>query len=256
MAAGSAAPPIRLEGVTKSFRGREGDLVPALEGVSLDVPSGAIGCIVGPTGCGKTTLLRLAAGLEAPDAGRIEVGGGAKGQAPLLGYLTQGHTLFPWLTAGENVALPLRLRGLDARTASERSREVLANLGLAPHADLYPYELSGGMQQRAALGRLLASETACWLLDEPFGALDEKTRHHLQDLLLALAAARGITVLFVTHAIDEAVYLADREHVLSAAPGRVVATLDLPEGRPRDRLSHAFSGHLESIRRTLKEAIG
>jgi NitT/TauT family transport system ATP-binding protein len=112
------------------------------------------------------------------------------------------------------------------------------------------------MQQRAALGRLLVSEAACWLLDEPFGALDEKTRHHLQDLLLALAASRGITVLFVTHAIDEAVYLADRVHVLSAAPGRVVATLDLPEGRPRDRLSHAFSGHLESIRRTLEEAIG
>jgi ABC-type nitrate/sulfonate/bicarbonate transport system ATPase subunit len=123
MAAGSAAPPIRLEGVTKSFRGREGDLVPAVEGVSLDVPSGAIGCIVGPTGCGKTTLLRLAAGLETPDAGRIEVSRwGARGQAPPLGYLTQGHTLFPWLTAGENVALPLRLRGLDARTASERSR--------------------------------------------------------------------------------------------------------------------------------------
>ena len=256
MAAGPAAPPIRLEGVTKSFRGREGDLVPAVEGVSLDVPPGSIGCIVGPTGCGKTTLLRLAAGLETPDAGRIEVSRGeAKGQARPLGYLTQGHTLFPWLTAGENVALPLRLRGLDARAAGERSREILETLGLAPHAGLYPYELSGGMQQRAALGRLLASEAACWLLDEPFGALDEKTRHHVQDLLLALAAARGITVLFVTHAIDEAVYLADRVHVLSAAPGRVVATLDLPEARPRDRLSDSFAGHLESIRRTLEEAI-
>ena len=247
---------ILLEGVSKSFRGRDGAVVRAVEGVSLAVPTGAVGCIVGPTGCGKTTILRLAAGLEQPDAGKIEVRcGGPGGQAAPLGYLTQAHTLLPWLTAGENVALPLRLRGVDARAAAARGREILAALGLAGHAGLYPYELSGGMQQRAALGRLLASDAACWLLDEPFGALDERTRHHLQDLLLALVAERGTTVLFVTHAIDEAVYLADRVHVLSAGPGKVVESQDVTEPRPRDRLAAGFGRRLEAIRTRLEEAI-
>jgi NitT/TauT family transport system ATP-binding protein len=199
----------------------------------------------------------MAAGLEEPDRGRIAVPGvhGGGGGESSIGLLTQQHTLFPWLTTLENVALPLRIRGEAAAAAHGRCRPILDSLGLGDSADRYPYELSGGMQQRAAMGRLLASSASCWLLDEPFTALDERTRHRLQDLLIELVAAREIAVLFVTHAIDEAVYLADRVHVFSAAPGRIVATLELPDARPRDRLSAAFAGHLESIRRTLEEAI-
>ena len=255
VSAGSGS--ILLEGVAKSFVSREGGRVRAVEEVSLAVSAGTICCLVGPTGCGKTTILRIAAGLEEPDRGRVLVqgaNGDGVGESP-VGLLAQQHTLLPWMTTLENVALPLRIRGESAAVARGRCRPILESLGLGDSADRYPYELSGGMQQRAAMGRLLASSARCWLLDEPFNALDERTRQRLQDLLIELAAAREIAVLFVTHAIDEAVYLADRVHVLSAAPGRVVATLDLPEGRPRDRLSPSFAGHLESIRRTLEEAI-
>lgn len=252
----AAGPRIVLEGVSKSFRGREGDLVHAVEDVTISVPAGAISCIVGPTGCGKTTILRLAAGLDAPDSGRI-VGrgpGGGRETSP-IGYLTQRHTLFPWLTTGENIALPLRIRGEKPHAIDVRCREILEALGLARSSGLYPYEISGGMQQRAALGRLLASDADCWLLDEPFGSLDERTRHHLQDLLVSLVAERGITVLFVTHTIDEAVYIADWLHVFSAGPGRVIETVRLGEARPRDRLAEGFGRRLESVRMRLEEAI-
>lgn len=247
---------IALEGVTKSFVTREGALVPAVGGVSFEVPAGTICCLTGPTGCGKSTILRLAAGLEEPDRGQVTLPAPPAGGAGTpVGYLTQSHTLFPWLTARENVALPLRVRGESAASAHARSRPILEALGLGDAADRYPYELSGGMQQRAALGRLLASDAVCWLLDEPFSSLDERTRHRLQDLLVELVGQWSIAVLLVTHAVDEAVCLGDRVLVLSAAPGRVVADLPLREERPRDRLSPAFAGHLESIRRTLEEAI-
>lgn len=249
--------PIILDGVGKSFISRDGEQVSAVENVSLAVYAGSICCLVGPTGCGKSTLLRLAAGLDVPDRGRVVAPGANDGGAvgSPVGLLTQRHTLFPWLTTLENVALPLRIRGEAVKAARGHCLPILETLGLGDSADRYPHELSGGMQQRAAMGRLLASSARCWLLDEPFTALDERTRHHLQDLLVELVAAREIAVLFVTHAIDEAVYIADRVHALSAAPGRIVATLDLEEIRPRDRLSASFSAHLESIRRTLEEAI-
>ena len=257
MVVGADVCSITLDGVGKSFVSREGDRVRAVEDVSLAVRAGTICCLVGPTGCGKSTILRLAAGLEQPDLGRVVVPGAYDGGAvgSPVGLVTQRHTLFPWLTTLENVALPLRIRGEAQKPAHQRCLPILETLGLGDSADRYPYELSGGMQQRAAMGRLLASSARCWLLDEPFNALDERTRQRLQDLLVELAAARAIAVLFVTHAIDEAVYLADRLHVLSAGPGRIVATSDLPEGRPRDRLSASFAWHLESIRRTLEEAI-
>lgn len=253
----AGADSIILEGVGKSFVSREGGSVHAVEQVSLAVAAGTICCLTGPTGCGKSTILRLAAGLEEPDRGRILVPGAQDRDAAgsSVGLLTQKHTLFPWLTTIENIALPLRIRGVSAAAAHQRCLPILETLGLGDCAGRFPYELSGGMQQRAAMGRLLASSARCWLLDEPFTDLDERTRHRLQDLLIGLVTTRAIAVLFVTHAIDEAVYLADRVQMLSAAPGRVVATLDLPEGRPRDRLSSSFAGHLESIRRTLEEAI-
>lgn len=253
---GGAGSRIVLAEVSKSFRTREGGGVRALDGVSLEVAAGEIAGIVGPTGCGKSTLLRIVAGLERPDVGAVETGCGEGSPGrPALALLAQGHSLFPWLTAEENIALPLRLRGEAPGAARARCREIAAALGLADSLARYPYELSGGMQQRAAMGRLLASDAACWLLDEPFASLDERTRHRLQDLLAELAASRGLTVLLVTHSVDEAVYLADRVHVLSAGPGRMVASRAVPEPRPRDRLSESYGGHLEGIRRRLEEAI-
>lgn len=245
---------IVLEAVSKGFPAREGGRVPALEEVSLAVPTGSVRCLVGPTGCGKTTVLRLVAGLESPDSGRIAVRCGGPGRRA-VGYLTQEHTLLPWLTTEENVALPLRVQGFAAASARERARDLLATLGLEGHGARYPYELSGGMRQRAAIGRLLAAEARCWLLDEPFASLDERTRHRLQELLVALVERRGITVLFVTHALDEALYLADDVTVLSAGPGRVIGTVPVPDPRPRDRLSENFGRRLESIRRMVEEAI-
>lgn len=256
MPTGSSPCSIALAGVSKSFRARGGDVVAAVEEITFTVPPGSITCLLGPTGCGKSTILRLAAGLEEPDRGDIDVAaGGAAPGNPALGYLTQRHTLFPWLTAAGNIALPLRLRGEGEDRSRERSREIAGTLGLSEFTGLYPYELSGGMQQRAAIGRLLASDAACWLLDEPFAALDERTRHRLQDLLLELNREGGFSTLFVTHSIDEAVYIADRIHILSGGPGRIVETLDLADPRPRDRLSDLFGRRMEKIRKKLESVI-
>jgi len=254
MAHHSETDPLVFDRVSKSFRSREGEVVPAVEDVTFSVPRGSIVCVVGPTGCGKSTLLRLAAGLEEPEAGHVDAPSGRKGEGQ-IGYLTQRHTLLPWLTAADNVKLPLRIRGEAEDVVEERSRDALELLGLAAFAGLYPYELSGGMQQRAALGRLLTADASCWLLDEPFASLDERTRHRLQDLVVELNGSRGGTILFVTHSIDEAVYIADEVHVLSAGPGRIIESLDLGEPRPRNRMSDASVGRLECIRKKLEEAI-
>jgi NitT/TauT family transport system ATP-binding protein len=228
-----------------------------VERVSFCVPDRSIVCLLGPTGCGKSTILRLTAGLEGPDSGRSELVPDADGpEGPVVGYLTQRHTLFPWLTAEENIRLPLKIKGEEQKRTHSLSREIMKTLGLSRHAGLYPHEMSGGMQQRTALGRLLAMEAGCWLLDEPFAALDERTRHRLQDLLVELAGERGVTVLFVTHSIDEAVYIANRVHVFSAAPGRIVETLDLDDSRPRNRLSDSFGRQMERIRKRLEKEIG
>jgi NitT/TauT family transport system ATP-binding protein len=248
---------IVLSGVSKSFRSREGEVVPAVEKVSFGVPAGAIVCLLGPTGCGKSTILRLVAGLEEPDSGRSELVRGGNGAEGLpAGFLTQRHTLFPWLTAEKNIGLPLEVGGSGRERAHAVSREIMETLELSRFAGLYPHEMSGGMQQRAALGRLLATGTDCWLLDEPFAALDERTRHAMQDLLVRLAGERGITVLFVTHSIDEAVRIADRMHLFSTAPGRIVESFELDDPRPRDRLSDTFGEYMERVRRRLEKEIG
>jgi NitT/TauT family transport system ATP-binding protein len=240
----------------KAFLSREGTRVEALAGASLEGREGEITCLVGPTGSGKTTLLRLAAGLEEPDRGRVSVGGRPPGeQVGRIGYLTQRHTLLPWLRAGENVELALKLRGMDAGERKARVAAIMESLGLGGAGYLYPYELSGGMQQRAALGRLMAMEAPYWLLDEPFTNLDERTQHHLQRLLLRLVREHRVSVLFVTHSIDEAVYLADQVAVLSAGPGRVVETLRPHLPHPRDRLSPGYGELMEAVRRSIEAVI-
>ena len=248
---------IVLSGITKSYRGREGDVVEAVKGVSFGVAEGAVTCLLGPTGCGKSTILRLVAGLDEPSSGRIEKHAGKRAPGERnAAFLTQRHTLFPWLTAERNIGLPLEVRGEARDVVRTRTREIMESLGLSSFAGLYPHEMSGGMQQRAALGRLLATDSDCWLLDEPFASLDERTRHAMQDLLLRLAADRRVTVLFVTHSIDEAVYLADRIEIFSAAPGRIVESLSLGDEKPRNRLADSFGRVMEQVRRRLELEIG
>ncbi|MBI5142278.1 MAG: ABC transporter ATP-binding protein [Nitrospirae bacterium] len=246
----SNTPCLSFSGVSKSFVSRDGEIVRAVENVTFDVPRGTVACLVGMTGCGKTTILRLAAGLETPDSGTIVSPSGE------IGYLTQQHTLLPWMTTTDNIGLPLKVKGMNDAARKARVNEIMEALGLAGFGSLYPYELSGGMRQRAAIGRLMASESSCWLLDEPFSSLDERTRHQLQKLLLETAAATNVTVLFVTHSIDEAVWLADRIYIVSAWPGRIIESLEIAEPKPRDRISDAFGARMEAVRKRLEAAIG
>jgi NitT/TauT family transport system ATP-binding protein len=246
-----------LHDVAKAFTSREGAVVPALDGLSFEAASSSgITCIVGPTGSGKSTVLRIVAGLEKADRGSVTVNGQDPVNAVgLVGYLTQRHTLFPWMNVRDNVGLPLSLRSLPAADVHRRVSAICSQLGLEGAEERYPYELSGGMQQRAALGRLMASEARLWLLDEPFTALDERTRHQLQHLVITLVRERRLALLFVTHSIDEAVFLADRVVVLSAGPGRMVDTVDIGLGHPRDRLSPAYGGLMERIRTRIESVL-
>jgi len=249
-------PAFQINTITKSFESRSGTIVRALDGVSISAPQGSITCIVGPTGSGKTTLLRLTAGLEEPDAGSILLSGNPPCECKgCIGYITQQHSLMPWLTAFENVALPLRVWGHDKASVHLKVMGILSSLGLEASAHLYPYELSGGMKQRVALGRLLASEASYWLLDEPFSSLDERSQHSLQRLLVKLVAEHGLSVLSVTHSIDEAVYVADRVVVLSPSPGRIVDDFRLELSHPRIRLSAEYASAMERIRRGIESVL-
>ncbi|MBA6440377.1 ABC transporter ATP-binding protein [Streptomyces sp. GMR22] len=227
---------------------RYGDGPDVLQDIELTVPDGQLLTLVGPSGCGKSTLLRCVAGLLRPSAGRITLDGEAVDGVPdRLGVVFQDYSrsLFPWLTVRENVALPLRRRGLPRAERHAAAVTMLEQVGLADAARRHPWQLSGGMQQRVALARALAARPALLLMDEPFGALDAQTREDLEDLLLRLHRAEGMTILLVTHDIDESVYVADRVVVLAAGPGRVRA--DLPVTLPAERDQIATRGLPEFI---------
>jgi NitT/TauT family transport system ATP-binding protein len=215
-AAPGAAPAIRLDAVTKVF-GRGDEAVVALDRLDLTVDVGSFVCLVGASGCGKSTLLNIVAGLDAPTTGRVEVAGGR----PTL--IFQEAALFPWLTAAENVELALRLRRVPRRQRRERVEELLELVHLSGFAAKRPHELSGGMRQRVALARALAQEARILLLDEPFGALDAITRDLLHEELERIWRDTGLTILFVTHNVREAVRLGQRVVLLSSRPGRAVA---------------------------------
>ncbi len=214
-----------LAGVTK-VHGRGRDAVVALEGIDLTAGRGALVCVVGASGCGKTTLLHLLAGLDHPTRGRVATSSRAA-------LMFQEAALFPWLTVARNVELALRLRGVVRRERRERARALLRMVHLEGFAAKRPHELSGGMRQRAALARALAQDADLLLMDEPFGALDAMTRDLLHDELESLWRDRALTVVFVTHNVREAARLADRVVVLSSRPGRVVADLPVTIERPR-----------------------
>lgn len=238
----SAAPAGRLvvQGVNKVFYDAAGGEVVALQNINLTVAPGEFVCLLGPSGCGKSTLLRLIAGLDKPDSGTITLDGEEiTGPHFERGLVFQDPTLFPWRTVRENVATGWDARGIPWRQPCEIDRYI-EMVGLTRFADAYPYQLSGGMAQRAALARALANQPKVLLLDEPLGALDAFTRMKMQDEILRIWQDRGTTMVFVTHDVDEAVYLADRIVIMTPRPGKVVKVCDVALARPRRRNSEDF----------------
>ncbi len=206
----------------------------ALSNISLQVGVGEFVTLVGPSGSGKSTLFGLIAGLLEPDSGEIWLDGQLQRErAGSFGYMPQRDLLLPWRSVTANVAIPLELRGMDRTVAGERAGKMLAHFGLEEFGDLYPSALSGGMRQRAALLRTILTEQDVLLLDEPFGALDALTRRELQDWLLDVWKEYSKTIFFITHDVDEALYLGDRVLVLSSRPGHIVETLTVNLPRPR-----------------------
>jgi NitT/TauT family transport system ATP-binding protein len=208
----------------------------ALDRVSLTAATGEFLTLIGPSGCGKSTMLACIAGLVPYDGGEIRVGGRAvTGPLAESAVVFQQASLLPWRPVGRNVEYGLELAGIDKRERRSRARQALAMVGLGGQADRLPHELSGGMQQRVNLARALAMDPELLLLDEPFGALDAITKERLQDELLRLTAREDRTTVFITHDVEEAVFLADRVLVMSAAPGRIMEAFDVPLARPRSR---------------------
>ena len=218
---------IEIAGVSHAYE-RNGQRVLALDDVSLAIQAGELVSIVGPSGCGKTTLLFGLAGFITPSRGSILVDGVAvKAPGPDRGVVFQSFALFKWLTVEQNVEFGPKMRAVPAAERRERVQKLLALVGLSRFRDRYPYELSGGMQQRAAIARALANEPAILLMDEPFGSLDAQSRDMMQEELLRIWSASGATIVFVTHSVDEAIYLSSRVVVFTSRPGRVRHVLDV-----------------------------
>lgn len=225
---------LSVQNVTRVFEGKRGLATPALQPIDLSVAENDFVTILGPSGCGKSTLLRIVAGLDFPSTGRVLLDGKpVEGPGADRGMVFQSYTLFPWLTIEENIRFGLRERGLGAAEQKERSDDFIAKVGLRGFEQHYPKQLSGGMQQRTAIARALANDPRILLLDEPFGALDNQTRVLMQELLLGIWESAQKTVLFVTHDIDEAIFMASRVAVFSARPGRIKA--DIPVDFPHPR---------------------
>nr|WP_325209897.1 ABC transporter ATP-binding protein [Salinibacterium sp.] len=223
-----------VDDVSRYFQSPDGSLVEALVGANLQVREGEFISLIGPSGCGKSTLFNLIAGLDEPSSGRIVVDGVERnGQQGLVGYMLQKDMLLPWRTVLDNVVLGLEIGGIKKKEAYAIAKPLLETYGLGSFMDRYPSQLSGGMKQRAALLRTILFNRDIILLDEPFGALDAQTREHMQEWLLDLWDDFQKTVLFVTHDIDEAIYLSDRVFVMSARPGRIVAEMPITLPRPR-----------------------
>jgi NitT/TauT family transport system ATP-binding protein/sulfonate transport system ATP-binding protein len=233
---------VQIENVSKSYRLPNGTDMLALDRFSLSVNAGEIVSIIGPSGCGKSTLLRTIAGLDWPTTGRLSVAGKPiEGPSAERGFMFQDPSLFPWLSVRRNIEAGLQARGvLHGRRAEVE--EFLNVVGLAPFADLYPHQLSGGMAQRAALARALINDPQVLLLDEPLGALDMFTRMRMQDEVLRLWGLRNVTMLLVTHDIDEAIYMSDRIVVMTPPPGRIERIIQVPLDRPRHRNDARFFG--------------
>ncbi|QFG21343.1 ABC transporter ATP-binding protein [Actinomadura sp. WMMB 499] len=244
---------LRAEGVGKVFAASGGP-VTALAGVDLTVEPGEFLSVLGPSGCGKSTLMAIMAGLEAPSSGRVVLGDRPV-TAPVLdaGVMFQRDLLLDWRDCESNILMQYAMRGLPAKAHRERARELLALVGMAQFAHRYPHELSGGMRQRVAICRALVHDPALLLMDEPFGALDALTRENLNVELSGLTVRAGTSVVFVTHSIDEAVFLGDRVVVMSRRPGRIVADVRVDLPRPRRNAARedprfvSYTGRLRKV---------
>jgi len=227
---------LEVRNLVKCFEGGAQPTV-ALDRISFQTHRREFLCVIGPSGCGKSTLARLIAGLEAPSVGEMLLDGEAiEGPCPERGMVFQSYTLFPWLTVRQNIMFGPRVsRGLPASLAETEANEWISLVGLTRFADSYPHQLSGGMKQRVAIARALANRPRILLMDEPFGALDAQTRAQMQAYLLQIWKQVDITIVFITHDLDEATYLADRILVLDAHPGRVRELIEVPVPRPRTR---------------------
>ncbi len=225
---------LSIQGVSRTFTTAKGQATQALLPVDFHVNDNDFVTILGPSGCGKSTMLRIVAGLDYPTAGRVLLDGSpVEGPGADRGMVFQSYTLFPWLTIEQNIRFGLRERGMPEAEQKERAAYFIAKVGLRGFEQHFPKQLSGGMQQRTAIARALANDPKILLMDEPFGALDNQTRVLMQELLLGIWEAERKTVLFVTHDIDEAIFMANRVAVFSARPGRIKTEIavDLPHPR-------------------------
>ncbi|MFB7336876.1 ABC transporter ATP-binding protein [Streptomyces adustus] len=239
-----------VRGLQKVYEG-SGRRVEAVRDLTFTVEAGELVCLVGPSGCGKTTLLKCIGGLLTPTAGEVLLAGKrVTGPPPGMAFVFQeyGRSLFPWMRVAQNVELPLKQKSLSKERRRELVADALGSVGLADAAGAYPWQLSGGMQQRVAIARALAYEPDVLLMDEPFAAVDAQTRADLEDLVRGLWRERGITVLFVTHDIDEAVYLGERVVVLSASPTVVQETLKVDLPIERDQLTTRVAPRFAELR--------
>jgi ABC-type nitrate/sulfonate/bicarbonate transport system ATPase subunit len=228
---------LAVDHVSMAFKTPSG-VFQALAPVTLSIPQGRFVSLIGPSGCGKSTIFNIIAGLLEPSAGRVRIDGvDATGTIGRVGYMLQKDLLLPWRTVLDNVILGMEIQGVPLREARGRALPLLQRYGLSGFEHLYPNSLSGGMRQRAALLRTLLFDTDVILLDEPFGALDAQTKLHMQEWLMQLWSDFGKTVLFVTHDVEEAIYLSDELHVMGTRPGRVIETISVTLPRPRRRTS-------------------
>jgi NitT/TauT family transport system ATP-binding protein len=237
----AATPILEMKNVGKTYS-QNGRAIEALRGANLSVKKGEFICLIGASGCGKSTLLRMAAGFEAATQGDVLMWGvPIAGPGPNRGMVFQDYGLFPWLNVRDNIGFGPKSRGRAKTEIRETVDRFIDLVGLQRFADVYPHQLSGGMKQRVAIARVLANDAELVLMDEPFGALDAMTRERLQDELVEIWSRTGLTVLFVTHAIEEAIFLADRVVVMSPGPGRIDNEYAIDLKRPRDIASAEFN---------------
>jgi len=242
---------LAIRGVTKRFTVGDGE-VEALAPIDLSIPQGEFVCMIGASGCGKSTLLRIIAGFEEPTTGDVAIYGNAiAGPGSDRGMVFQDYALFPWMTVRENISFGPRQRQLPHEEIERTTDEFIKMVGLQRFADRYPNQLSGGMKQRVAIARVLANNANILLMDEPFGALDALTREQLQHELLQIWARTGVTTIFVTHSVEEAVLLADRVLVMSAGPGRIDSDFRIDLARPREVSSPEFNAMRRDVARRL-----